>query len=81
MARAAIVFEAVIDDLALKRDLFQKMGAALASASAVLTTNSINLDVLDISRGTNLEVWGCRFLHPVWFIDDVEVATGGRRVR
>ena len=81
VAHAVVVFEAVIDDLELKRDLFQQMGAASASASAsaaVLTTNSINLDVLEISRGTTLTVWGCRFLHPVWFIDDVEVATGGR---
>ena len=68
---AAVVFEAVLDDLALKRELFESMAAA--SKTALLTTNTISLSIDDIAQGKQFSVWGCRFLHPVWFISEVEV--------
>mgnify|MGYP002632002162 CR=1 FL=1 len=76
VARAKIIFEAVLDELPLKRELFGKMGACPDGKVKVLTTNTINLDVREIAQGTNVTVHGCRFLYPVWFIDEVELALG-----
>ena len=75
VSEAAVVFEAVLDELVLKRELFQTMRGI--SDTALLTSNTIGLEVADISRGASgARVWGCRFLHPVWFVDDVEVTVG-----
>jgi 3-hydroxyacyl-CoA dehydrogenase len=58
VARAVLVFEAVVDELALKRRLFHKM--ALSGSPALLTTNTINLSVGAINApfndGTELQV-------------------------
>ena len=77
VATAAIVFEAVIDDPVLKRDLFVKM--VQAGCTAMLTTNTIKLGLKDITAGTDLTIFGCRFLFPVWFIDEVEITLGTTR--
>ena len=71
VATVAIVFEAVIDDVSLKQELFREMVAA--GTKAVLTTNTITLNVHELVKGTGLVVCGCRFLAPVWFIHAVEV--------
>ena len=63
VATVAIVFEAVIDDVSLKQELFRKMVAA--GTKAVLTTNTITLNVHELVKGTSLVVCGCRFLAPV----------------
>lgn len=79
VANACIVFEAVVDELPLKRRIFRK--AVVSRSKAVLTTNTINLSLSAINGpfndGTVLSVCGCRFLMPVWFVDDVEVCTDG----
>ena len=69
---ADIVIEAVIDELVLKQELFRSIGAA-APGSTLLTSNTISLTVSDIAKGAGVRVWGCRFLHPVWFVDEIEV--------
>lgn len=77
IAGAVVIFEAVIDDLELKRVLFQRM--VDAGSTAILTTNSIRFSAREVMEGTKLtNVWGCRFFMPGWFIDDVEVDTGGQ---
>ena len=74
-ASSAVVFEAIVDDLQMKRRIFRKI--LLSGSTAIVTTNTINLALDAINApfndGTELQVWGCRFLLPVWFIDDVEV--------
>ena len=74
---AAVVFEAVIDDMELKRALFQRM--LDAKSTAVLCSNSVKMSAKELMKGTSLQLWGCRFLLPVWFVDDVEVDAGGLR--
>lgn len=81
IANAAVVFEAVRDEPALKRKLFRKI--VRAGCTAPLTTNTITLSLSELNApfndGTALSVVGCRFLHPVWFVDDVEVDLPSQR--
>ncbi|KAK3249366.1 hypothetical protein CYMTET_41201 [Cymbomonas tetramitiformis] len=73
-----IVFEAVPEDLRLKREVFEAVDKACSSSSTIIATNSINYMVEDFAGGTSHRVCGVRFLHPVFLIDLVEVS--GRSV-
>ena len=86
---ADLVLEAAIDDVGVKTGLFKRMGAA-SSAAAVLATNSIAYGPAEI-EGTlrdavdgpaqRANVCGVRFLHPVLFMQPVEVTTTDDELR
>lgn len=66
MAPCGLVIEAVPEDMALKRDLFQKL-SALCAPDALLATNTSSLSVTEIaSTATHPErVLGMHFFNPV----------------
>ena len=78
-----MVIESVFEDLQLKKDLFNQMGEILKQRSVpadqmLLCSNTMNLSLADMTEDVCKEYRGCcigmRFLHPVWFIDEVELA-------
>ena len=78
-----VVIESVFEDLQLKKDLFNQMGEILKQRSVpadqmLLCSNTMNLSLADFTEDVCKEYRGCcigmRFLHPVWFIDEVELA-------
>ncbi|XP_078001048.1 putative 3-hydroxybutyryl-CoA dehydrogenase [Glandiceps talaboti] len=73
---ADYIFEAVIDDLEIKQDLFERI-SHLCSPTAILSSNSLRLDMEKvIERAAYKErIMGLRFLHPVYAIPEVEVTT------
>jgi 3-hydroxybutyryl-CoA dehydrogenase len=71
---AALVIEAVPEDLALKRGLFGRLGRA-APADAILATNTSVISIGEIARDTDEpgRVVGTHFWHPPYLIPLVEV--------
>ncbi|XP_050404203.1 3-hydroxybutyryl-CoA dehydrogenase [Patella vulgata] len=71
------VFECIIDDLEIKKDLFQRI-SHLCRPDTVIATNTLRLDVSEISSRTYLpeRTIGLRFLFPVYYIPEVEVRSG-----
>lgn len=74
---ADLIFEAVIDDLDVKMDLFERITCSCKS-DAVICTNSLNLKINDIfSKSEGRErCLGLRFLFPVFSIPEVEMTPG-----
>ncbi|KAL1495785.1 hypothetical protein AB1Y20_016647 [Prymnesium parvum] len=82
LVKSQVVVESVFEDLTLKKDLFNSMGSIAMSQSAphdqvLLCSNTMAIPMSDItedmpkeSRGSCI---GMRFLHPVWFVDEVEL--------
>jgi 3-hydroxybutyryl-CoA dehydrogenase len=72
---ADLVIEAVPEDLALKRDLFARLGAA--APTAVLATNTSSLSVAAIAAAASRpeRVVGMHFFNPVHLMRLVEVVT------
>ncbi|XP_072031906.1 3-hydroxybutyryl-CoA dehydrogenase-like [Amphiura filiformis] len=72
---ADYIFEAVIEDLEIKQDLFEKI-SHLCHPSAIIATNTLNLDVERITARTAYpeRAMGLRFLHPVYAIPEVEIS-------
>mmetsp|Transcript_14608 Transcript_14608/g.24319 ORF Transcript_14608/g.24319 Transcript_14608/m.24319 type:complete len:330 (-) Transcript_14608:85-1074(-) len=82
LEKSEIVVESVFEDLQIKKDLFNQMGEickqrAVPPDQVLLCSNTMNLfmgsiteDVCKEYRGSCI---GMRFLHPVWFIDEVEL--------
>lgn len=81
--KSEMVIESVFEDATLKRDLFNQMAAILQARAVppdqiMLCSNTMTLPmqalVEDIQqkeyRGSCI---GMRFLHPVWFVDEVEL--------
>jgi len=83
LEKSEVVVESVFEDAALKRDLFNQM-AAILQARAVppdqitLCSNTMTLPMQAIIEDIQQKEYrgsciGMRFLHPVWFIDEVEL--------
>jgi len=82
LEKAEIVVESVFEDLKIKKDLFNQMGEickerAIPADQVLLCSNTMSLflgsiteDMCKEYRGSCI---GMRFLHPVWFIDEVEL--------
>lgn len=77
-----VIVEAVPDQVALKNAVFSAAAAACAAksidpAKVLFCSNSLNLSVASATATMPPEyaarVVGVRFMHPVWFVDEVEV--------
>ncbi|KAJ8308799.1 hypothetical protein KUTeg_014311 [Tegillarca granosa] len=71
---ADFIFECVIEDLEIKKDLFERI-SHLCKPDAVIATNTLRLNIASIvERTTNKErTMGLRFLFPVYCIPEVEI--------
>ena len=76
-ANAALVVEAVVEDMGVKREVFGDLEGVVAS-EAVLATNTSSLSVAGIAAGTQRSerVVGMHFFNPVPAMRLVEVVTG-----
>lgn len=74
LAQCDLIVEAAIEDLNMKRDLFQKLDA-LCREDTVLTTNTSSLTVIEIAEATKRQdkVVGLHFFNPVPLMPLVEV--------
>jgi len=78
-----LVIESVFEDAALKRDLFNQMAdimlrRAVPPDQIILCSNTMTLPMQAIIEDIQQKEYrgsciGMRFLHPVWFIDEVEL--------
>jgi len=70
-----LVIEAVVEDLAVKTDLFARIDAAVASDSAILATNTSSIPVTQIAMATKRPhaVVGMHFFNPATIMPLVEV--------
>ncbi|HEX9707245.1 MAG TPA: 3-hydroxyacyl-CoA dehydrogenase NAD-binding domain-containing protein [Steroidobacteraceae bacterium] len=77
VAGADLVIEAVFENLAVKKDVFARLGA-LARADAVLATNTSTLDVdaIAAASGRPGDVIGMHFFSPAHIMRLVEVVRG-----
>ena len=83
LERSELLIESVFEDAALKRDLFNQMcdilkARAIPPDQITLCSNTMALPMLSIIEDIQAKEYrgsciGMRFLHPVWFIDDVEI--------
>ncbi len=79
MARAALVVEAVPEDLALKRDIFHSLDH-ICDPEAVLCSNTSSLSITALAGATNRpdQVAGLHFFNPAPMMALVEVVRGDR---
>lgn len=79
MARAALVIEAVPEDLALKSDIFQALDH-ICDPEAVLCSNTSSLSITALAGATQRpeQVAGLHFFNPAPMIPLVEVVQGDR---
>jgi 3-hydroxybutyryl-CoA dehydrogenase len=77
LAPAALVIEAIVEDLAAKREVFAKLEASIAQ-DAILATNTSSLSVAAIARGLKhpARVVGMHFFNPAPLLPLVEVISG-----
>lgn len=77
LADSSLVIEAIVEDLAAKRDLFRKLDEIVAP-EAVLATNTSSLLVTEIAAGSARpdRVAGLHFFNPVPLMRLVEVIPG-----
>jgi len=75
LAPCHVVFEAIIEDLALKQAVFQDLEKIVAD-DTVIATNTSSLTVASIAAVCKMpeRVAGCHFFNPVPLMDLVEVA-------
>ncbi len=78
-ADAALIVEAVFEDLDVKREVFERLGA-LARADAVLASNtsSLDLDLIAASTTNADRVVGMHFFSPAQVMRLVEVVDGAK---
>ncbi|XP_014787242.1 probable 3-hydroxybutyryl-CoA dehydrogenase isoform X1 [Octopus bimaculoides] len=71
---ADFIFEAIVDDLEMKQNLFQS-ASQMCKNDAVIATNSLKFHISDIAKkSSNKEqMIGLRFLYPVYYIPEVEI--------
>ncbi|XP_064602416.1 LOW QUALITY PROTEIN: 3-hydroxybutyryl-CoA dehydrogenase-like [Liolophura sinensis] len=71
---ADFIFEAVVDDLDVKQDLFERV-SHLCKKDAVIATNTLRLDGAAVVARTSFQerTTGLRFLFPVYYIPEVEI--------
>lgn len=76
---AKVVFEAVFEDLALKKELYSRLKALCAEDAVFLTnTSSIPISILDQSAGLGGRILGFHFYNPPAVQKLVEMISGGR---
>jgi len=77
LAPAAFVVEAIVEDLAAKRDLFAALESIVAD-DAILATNTSSLSVTALAAGTRCpgRVVGMHFFNPAPVLPLVEVVSG-----
>lgn len=77
VARADIIIEAVVEDLAVKHEIFKKIEAK-AKPSAILATNTSSIPLDDINKGLESpeRLVGIHFFNPVAKMQLVEVVQG-----
>ena len=83
LERSEVLIESVFEDATLKRDLFNQMcdilkARAVPPDQITLCSNTMALPMQSIIEDIQAKEYrgsciGMRFLHPVWFIDDVEL--------
>ena len=83
LERSEVVIESVFEDATLKRDLFNQMCAILQARGVppdqiTLCSNTMALPMQALIEDVQQKEYrgsciGMRFLHPVWFIDEVEL--------
>ena len=76
-AKAQVVVEAIVEDLAAKRGLFRELEAVVAE-DAILCTNTSSISVTAIANGLKLpgRLVGMHFFNPVPLMKLVEVVSG-----
>lgn len=74
---ANFVFEAIKEDLEVKRDIFERI-SHLCKEDAILATNTLYIDINQIVEHTHKpeRCVGLRFLFPVYYIPEVEMTAG-----
>ena len=79
VARAGLVIEAIVEDLAIKRELFRELESRIAP-DAVIATNTSSLSVTEIAAGCRdpARVGGLHFFNPPPLMRLVEVIGGLR---
>ncbi|SFR30528.1 MULTISPECIES: 3-hydroxyacyl-CoA dehydrogenase family protein [Halorubrum] len=79
LADADVAVEAVIEDLDVKRDVFEDLDR-VTDDDAVLATNTSTLSITTIASATDRasDVVGLHFMNPVPIMDGVEVVVGER---
>ena len=77
LAPARLVVEAIVEDLAIKRDLFARL-EALVAEDAILATNTSSLSVTAIAAGLRHpgRVAGLHFFNPAPVMKLVEIVSG-----
>ena len=83
LEKSEVVIESVFEDATLKRDLFNQMCGILQARAVppdqiTLCSNTMTLPMQAIIEDVQQKEYrgsciGMRFLHPVWFIDEVEL--------
>ena len=83
LERSELVIESVFEDAQLKKELFNQMceilkGRAVPPDQITLCSGTMALSMQSIIEDIQAKEYrgsclGLRFLHPVWFIDDVEI--------
>lgn len=74
---ADIVLETVAEDLEVKREVFQQLGAA-TSDDTILATNTSGIQITEIAEGFSFadRIVGCHWLYPPYLLPTVEVIRG-----
>jgi 3-hydroxyacyl-CoA dehydrogenase len=77
VAEADLVLETVTEDLDVKREVFESVGAA-APDDAVLSSNTSGIPITDIAEGFDFadRMVGCHWWYPPYLLEPVEVIRG-----
>lgn len=77
LAGCDVIIETVIEDLAVKQDIFQRL-EGIAKNTCIFATNSSSLDVTDIFCGAKAKerCLGLHYFYPLKLISTVEVNAG-----
>ena len=75
--QADVVIEAVVEDLEVKRAIFQEI-AKVAKPNAILASNTSAIPISEIAAGLSNpgQIVGTHFWNPPWAVDLVEVVEG-----
>ncbi|XP_074650952.1 putative 3-hydroxybutyryl-CoA dehydrogenase isoform X2 [Tubulanus polymorphus] len=72
---AEIIFETVAEDLEIKQDLFERVSHC-CHPETIIASNTLRIDLTSIMERTanQQRTLGLRFLYPVYYIPEVEIA-------
>ncbi|XP_063958432.1 3-hydroxybutyryl-CoA dehydrogenase-like isoform X2 [Lytechinus pictus] len=73
---AEFIFEAVIEDLDVKKELFERL-TQMCKPDAIIGSNSLQCNIDEVAERANCKerIMNLRFLHPVYTIPEVEITT------